>query len=86
MSPGLAWEMGICLSSLFWSSAVSYTHLEYLVLGFVGDGELDAGERGAGVEGVMGVAAQGLGVLQLDVGLRHLHATADDIVAAGIAG
>ncbi len=30
---------------------------EYLVLGFVGDGELDAGERGAGVEGVVGVAA-----------------------------
>ena len=59
---------------------------EDLVLGFVGDGELDAGERGAGVEGVMGVAAQGLGVLQLDVGLGHLHAAADHVVAAGIAG
>ena len=34
----------------------------------------------------MGVAAQGLGVLQLDVGLGHLHAAADDIVAARIAG
>ena len=59
---------------------------EYLVLGLVGNGELDTGERGARVEGVMGVAAQGLGVLQLDVGLGHLHATADDIVAARIAG
>ena len=59
---------------------------EDLVLGFVGDGELNAGERGAGVKGVMGVAAQGLGFLQLDVGLGHLHATADHVVAARIAG
>ena len=56
------------------------------MLGCVGDGEFDAGERGAGFEGVMGVAAQGLGCPELDVGLRHLDATADDIVAARIAG
>ncbi len=56
---------------------------EDLVLGCVGDGELDAGEGGAGGEGVMGVAAQGLGGSQLDVGLGHLHAAADHVVVAG---
>ena len=59
---------------------------EDLVLGGVGDGELDAGERGAGVESVVGVAAQRFGGLELDVGLRHLDPAADHVVVAGAAG
>ena len=34
----------------------------------------------------MGATAQGLGRLELDVGLSHLHAAADHVVVAGAAG
>ena len=51
----------------------------------VGYGELDADERGAAAQRTVGVAAQGLGLAELPVGLRDLHTAAGDVVLAGAA-
>ena len=51
----------------------------------VGYGEIDVGERGTAAPRTVGVAAQGLGLAELPVGLRDLHAAAGDVVLAGAA-
>ena len=58
---------------------------QHLSRRLVGYGELDAGERGAAAQRTVGVAAQSLGLAELPVGLRDLHAAAGDVVLAGAA-
>ena len=59
---------------------------EDLVLGGVRYGELDAGERRADAFCCMPVPADRLGLVELRVGLGHLHAAAYRVVMHGVAG